>query len=202
MVVLALCALFTGASLLAAVLLHLSLGLTLAVVGAVAVVVAAAVVRTLPPRARTELRRRALAGAAGGIAGVALYDAVRLSLVAALHLHVRPLEALPLFGALIAGVVPHSPASWVIGTFYHYTNGVAFGVSYGIALGRRAWWWGIPWALGLEALMLMLYPGWLHIGAAVMEEFTLVSLCGHLAYGTGLGLGTTAVLRRNPSVLS
>jgi hypothetical protein len=196
-VVLALCALFSGAALLAAVLLRLSLGVTLAICGAFGLAFAAAIVRTLPLGARAELARRAIGGAAGGIAGVALYDAVRFTLVGALHLHVRPFEALPLFGALIAGVAPHSPASWVVGTLYHYLNGVMFGVSYGVALGRRSWLWAIPWALGLEALMLLLYPGWLHIGPAVLEEFTIVSLSGHLAYGCGLGLTTAAVVRRS-----
>jgi hypothetical protein len=196
-VIAATCALFSGASLIVAVLAHWSLGVALAAAAVFAAAVAAFTVASVPVAARQEFARRALAGVLGGLAGVAAYDLVRFGLVAGLHLQVRPFEALPLFGALIAGYAPGSSASWIIGTAYHYLNGVLFGMSYGIALGRKAWTWGIVWALGLELLMLSLYPGWLRIPQALMGEFTLVSLSGHLAYGTALGLVTTRVLRRS-----
>lgn len=196
-VALTLCALCSGASLFAAVLFRLPLGLTLAAFGIFAALTALAAVRIVPPSARNELGARALAGIAGGAVGVLFYDGIRLALVTTLHLQVKPFEALPLFGALIAGVTPQSLTSWIIGTLYHYLNGVMFGVSYGIALGRKSWLWGIPWALGLEAFMLMLYPGWLQIRSSMLGEFTVISLAGHLAYGTGLGLTTAALLRRS-----
>jgi hypothetical protein len=41
--------------------------------------------------------------------------------------------------------------------------------------------------MGLEAAMLTVYPGWLDL-EAVMEEFVTVSVFGHLAYGTALGI--------------
>jgi hypothetical protein len=170
--------------------------MTLAISAASASTAATLAVRSTPKPLRPELLLRSIAGIAGGLVGVGLYDAIRLSLVAGFGLHVRPLEALPLFGALIAGTNPQSKVSWIVGWTYHYTNGMTFGLSYGVAFGRRPWFWGIPFALGLEALMLSLYPGWLHIGAATLEEFTLVSLSGHLAYGCGLGLIASTILRR------
>jgi len=194
--VLTICALFTGAALLAAVLLHLSLALTLGILGAFAVALATLALRIVPVASRRELAVRAAAGAAGGALGVGLYDGVRLGIVSLGHLRTDPFAAVPFFGALITGADPHSHVASDIGLVYHYANGVFFGVSFGIALGRRSWWWGIPWALALELLMLTIYPGWLKIGPAMMEEFTVVSLSGHLAYGTGLGVATTALVRR------
>jgi hypothetical protein len=97
---------------------------------------------------------------------------------------------------LITGADVHSATAWDVGLIYHYLNGLMFGVSFGILLARRSWYWGIPWALALEFLMLTIYPGWLKIGPAMLEEFTIVSACGHLAYGTGLGLATTSLVRR------
>jgi uncharacterized membrane protein (DUF485 family) len=45
---------------------------------------------------------------------------------------------------------------------------------------------GIAFALMLEAFMLSLYPGWLRIAA--YAPFFTMSLIGHLAYGTVLGV--------------
>lgn len=195
-IVLTLCALFSGASLLAAVIGHVSLGATLVIFGICAAVIATVSVRLTPAQFRRELALRAGSGAIGGIVGVIAYDAARLSIVGVFHLHVRPLEALPLFGTLIVGAIPGSKVSWVVGWMYHYLNGIMFGTSYGIAFARRIWLWGIPFALCLETLMLLLYPGWLHIRPAVLEEFTAVSLCGHIAYGCGLGLTASSMMRR------
>jgi hypothetical protein len=41
--------------------------------------------------------------------------------------------------------------------------------------------------MGLEAAMLAIYPGWLDL-EAVMKEFVAVSVLGHIAYGTTLGM--------------
>ena len=194
--VLTICALFSGAALLAAVLLHLSLALTLGILGAFAVAFALLALRVVPVASRRELAVRAAAGAAGGALGVGLYDGVRFSVVSLGHLHTNPFAAVPIFGALITGANPHSQLAFDAGLAYHYANGVFFGVSFGVALGRRSWCWGIPWALALELLMITVYPGWLKIGPAMMEEFTVVSLSGHLAYGIGLGVATTALVRR------
>jgi hypothetical protein len=71
---------------------------------------------------------------------------------------------------------------------------VAFGCAYAVWFGHRPWWWGIGFALGLEACMLAIYPGWLDI--RTLGEFTTMSVVGHLVYGTVLGLGTAALLRR------
>ena len=96
-----------------------------------------------------------------------------------------PFDVFPIFGYAIAGSnVPHNVAT-IIGTFYHYTNGVLFAIAYTILFAPRGWWAGVLWALVLEALMLTIYPGWLHPRA--FNEFVSVSILGHLAYGSVLG---------------
>lgn len=83
-------------------------------------------------------------------------------------------------------------AKWV-GTVFHFVNGVTFAIAYAVWFGRRSWWWGIVFGLGLEAFMLAIYPGWLDIRA--IGEFTSISVVGHVCYGATLG-GTVAWLRR------
>jgi hypothetical protein len=108
-------------------------------------------------------------------------------------LHVSPFKALPFFGNALIGVAPGSTASWVAGTAFHLVNGVSFGVAYTVLAGRRNVLWAVGFGLGLEAFMLTLYPRWLQIEA--LQEFTQMSLLGHVAYGLSLGLVTNALLR-------
>lgn len=71
---------------------------------------------------------------------------------------------------------------------------MAFGCAYTVWFGHRRWPWGIAFALGLEAFMLAIYPGWLDL--RTLQEFTTMSVLGHLVYGSVLGLGTSWLLRR------
>jgi hypothetical protein len=73
-----------------------------------------------------------------------------------------------------------------------------FAVAYTILFGTVGWWAGILWALGLEALMLSVYPGWLN--PQPFGEFVSVSMLGHVAYGTVVGsLARWWLLRSGPS---
>jgi hypothetical protein len=82
-----------------------------------------------------------------------------------------------------------------IGSAYHYRNGESFAVAYSFLFGARDWKFAILWALFLEALMFTVYPGWLNL-RGVMAEFTVVSLSGHVVYGTVLGLVVRYRIRR------
>lgn len=201
--VLALAALMTGISLLVALFLHTSLALPLALVGTLAAITVALWCLRAPPAARAEAARRARYGVVAGLAATATYDVVRLLVVEGLRLHVHPFDTFVLFGQLIVGGPPR-PLAWVVGIAYHYSNGVLFGVAYLLLLAGRDWRFGVVWGLGLECLMLLVYPGWLNL-RLLMVEFTVMSLCGHLAYGAILGLlgrrwkGTWPVQRRHPA---
>jgi hypothetical protein len=48
----------------------------------------------------------------------------------------------------------------------------------------------------LEIAMFSIYPSWLHL-QAVMQEFTIVSIAGHFAYGSVLGLFCNRFLKIN-----
>jgi hypothetical protein len=184
--VLAAAALGSGAALLLAIFTHVSLALALALFGLVAALTTAAWCLRVPAEVRAVAARRALYGAAGGVVATLAYDVARLLVVTLLRLHVQPFATWVLFGQLIVGGGP-GPRAWVAGAAYHYVNGVLFAVAYSLLLSGRGWWFGPAWGLGLECLMLLVYPAWLDL-RLLMVEFTVMSLAGHLAYGATLGL--------------
>ncbi len=175
----------TGAALLVHVLAGISLGLALLGAGVVVALAGVVLWTQLPPLARAELRRRAGAGVVAGLIATLAYDAVRWLLVTLLHWTFWPFDVFPIFGQAIGGTGLTGTQAIIVGTLYHYTNGVMFAVAYTVLFGTVGWWAGIFWALGLEALMLSVYPGWLHPKA--FGEFVSVSMVGHLAYGTVVG---------------
>jgi hypothetical protein len=135
------------------------------------------------------------AGAIAGLVATLAYDTSRAVLVEVFDLKLNPFGA---FGAFGDALVPGSGTTgWVrwVGSGYHLVNGISFGIAYAGLFGRRGVLAGIGFALVLEAAMLALYPGWLHIEA--VREFTQVSLLGHLCYGAVLG-GLTRRLLPDP----
>jgi hypothetical protein len=178
-------ALASGAALLVHILAGISLGLALLAALVIVALAGTVLWLQLSPAARIELRRRAGAGALAGIAGTIAYDGVRFLLVTLLHWTFWPFDVYPIFGEAIGGTALTGTQALIIGTLYHYTNGVMFAVAYTILFGTVGWWAGILWALGLEALMLSVYPGWLHPKA--FGEFVSVSMLGHVAYGAVIG---------------
>ena len=177
----------SGAAFVTAVITHQSLAVPLAV----AVTVAGALVtfswRRASASVRTLILHRIRLGVVIGIAATLAYDGSRLALVELTGLHVGPFDALPLFGRALAGTSADPTAALLLGTAYHYLNGVTFAIGYCVLLRRRSWLYGVGWALLLEAAMLAVYPGWLSIDA-LLPEFTIMSMLGHLAYGTTLGI--------------
>jgi hypothetical protein len=140
------------------------------------------------------LRRRVLAGLWSGCAAIAAYDITRLAYVGSSGSTVRPFHALTLFGVGLIG--PEAP-TWmhvIAGTVFHLLNGITFAVAFSVWFGGRGPLWGIGWALALELCMLLLYPRWFRIPA--MGEFTVMSLLGHISYGTTLGIVDRRILRK------
>ncbi len=188
----------SGAALVVHVLTTISLGLAL--LGTAVIVALSCVVawRRLPPIARVEVARRARAGLVAGLAATVAYDGSRWIAVNVLHDTFWPFDIYPIFGQAIIGMGHGFGVITAIGVLYHYTNGLCFGVAYAIILGTRGWWTGVFWALGLETLMLAVYPGWLHPRA--FDEFVSISLLGHLVYGATLGLAGHGLLARGTRV--
>jgi len=175
----------SGAALLVHVFAQVSLGLTLLAAGVIVALAAAALWARLPPSARAEVARRVRVGALAGLLATVAYDGVRWVVVNVFHYTFWPFDIYPIFGHAIGGADLAGGWAIALGVLYHYLNGVAFAVAYTILFGATGWWAGILWALGLEALMLGVYPGWLHPRA--LGEFVSVSMIGHLAYGSVLG---------------
>ena len=122
-----------------------------------------------------------------GLLATIAYDVVRLLVVELFAIPISPFKAFPYFGYAISGENIAPTSAIAVGTMYHLTNGIFFSVSYNLLLGGRRWFYGLFWAVGLEILMLATYPTWLNLDA-VMNEFTEVSVAGHLAYGAVLGM--------------
>src|SRR5262249_40602915 len=116
----------------------------------------------LPAAARVEIGRRAKVGLMAGFLATVAYDIARWLILTILHDTVAAFHVFPLFGYAIGGTGLNPVGAVIIGTVYHYANGVLFAVAYAILLSPRGWWAGILWGLGLEALMLSMYPGWVH----------------------------------------
>jgi hypothetical protein len=182
----------SGAALIVHVLAGISLGLALLASGLIVVVAATVLWMRLPATARVEVAQRARAGVVAGLLATAAYDVARWILVTVMHYTFLPFDIFPIFGQAIGGTGLSFGAATALGIVYHYTNGVMFALSYALLFGPRGWWAGILWALGLEALMLSIYPGWLHPKA--FGEFVSVSMLGHVVYGSVLGITARRLL--------
>ena len=176
----------SGAALIVHILTRVSLGLALLCAAIIIIITGALTWKRLTPLARIELTRRTKAGLLAGPLAVLAYDSTRWVTTSLFHDTLGPFEVFPIFGRAIGGAdLPYNTAL-TIGVLYHVTNGLLFAIAYAILLGPRGWWTGILWGLGLETLMLTIYPGWLHLRA--LGEFATVSMLGHVAYGFVLGV--------------
>ena len=189
---LAMCSLTSGLALLLAIYFSLSLATTLGGLFVFVLATASGYWRRLDRRKRFSTSAKVKAGVLVGVLATASYDVARVLVVQATGWQVNPFKAFPIFGQLIVGQPAPSLHLWIAGSLYHLLNGVCFALGYTFALGGRHWMWGMFWGLGLEAIMLAVYPGWLNLDA-VLAEFTIVSIAGHLAYGLALGLGSRAL---------
>lgn len=153
--------------------------------------------RVAPPERRARFHEVVRVGAIAGLCATVAYDLSRLVLVRLFDLDVWPFAAFGAFGdALLPGA---GRQGWVrvVGGGYHLVNGVSFGIAYTGLFRRRGALVGIAYGLGLEAVMLALYPGWLSIEA--LREFTQMSLVGHVAYGATLGAVARRLLTPDPA---
>jgi hypothetical protein len=197
-VVLALLPLATGGGLTLMILTGVSLRVASAglLVGGAAVWVWT--LRAMSPDSRGWLRSRVTAGIRVGLPAVLAYDAARYGLVSIASLSFAPFHVFSLFGQALLGPSTPEGLAFVAGTLFHLANGLGFAIAYMIAVKRPNIVSGIAWALVLETAMLLLYPVWL--GSLLPGEFVPVSIAGHVAYGSVLGvLGQRVVAQREVS---
>jgi hypothetical protein len=177
----------SGAALLVAMWSRSSLGIILALFGLLIFTIYLLLWRRLTARLKAGIRSSAWLGVRAGILATLAYDVWRFLLVKVAGFRFNPFDMLSLFGALIVGTKSNGHVVFVVGTLYHYMNGIGFSMAYTFLLGRRHWMVAIAWALILEAVMFTVYPGWINLAAA-KKEFTIISLSGHIVYGAVLGL--------------
>ena len=180
----------------AALVVYILTGAPMALVLALLVLVGSLVVYAVlhaDPHGRATWLRRVRVGVPTGLLATALYDASRWVIATLADWHVSPFKAFPFFGQALLGEAGESLHVGA-GIAFHLLNGIAFGIAYVVWFGRRPVWVGIAYALGLEAFMLALYPGWLDIKA--LEEFTQMSVLGHVVYGATLALTARWLLVR------
>lgn len=187
----------TGAALLLNILAGWSLLAALGVTVLITVATAAYGWSRLGPFARAWARRRVLVGVVAGAVATAGYDVVRLALVRFGGFTFWPFDIFGVFGRALLGDLADPAVLRAVGVTYHLTNGICFGIAYTLVWGRRGVVTGLVWAMALEALMVGIYPGWLHIDT-LLGEFLSVSLVGHLTYGLLLGSVAQRLLRTPP----
>jgi hypothetical protein len=179
----------TGAALVIHILVDVPLWLS-----ATTTVAAAAVVFTMAarrhPAGREGGQQVIVAGAMAAVVALGAYDLARLAVCEVFDFSVTPFAAFEHFGAGLVGESASSGAKTAAGAVFHVTNGITFGIAYAVLAGRQLTWpgslaTGVAFGLGLEVVMLGLYPAWLQIPN--LREFTEMSLVGHVAYGATLG---------------
>ncbi len=174
----------TGAALVTLIVARISMPLAALVVAGIGITARRFALRDLDDTARARITHLTKRAVAAGFAATLAYDATRFGIVALARWDIRPFYAIPRFGQQFVGVDAPGPAQWLTGLTYHLLNGIGFAVAYALVVRRPRWATAVGWALGLEAAMVLMYPQWL--GINITKEFTMVSLGGHLAWGTGL----------------
>jgi hypothetical protein len=185
-VIAALGALSSGGALVATILLDRPLWLASVFVFVPGFITLVALSVMLRRDEQTLFLTRLRAGVIAGIGATAAYDIVRWVIERLDLVRPRSFVAIRVFGAGLTGRDATSDAALVAGWVFHAVNGIGFALAYIFVAAGRRFSYAIVYALALEAFMVSLYPGWL--GFTLNGEFLSVSVAGHLAYGTVLGL--------------
>jgi hypothetical protein len=192
-VVLLLLPLATGAALAIFILSGIPLPVAAAGVAAIGATAWFAAAFVLPRAAKRKLGLRVRVGFWSGVVATFAYDATRYGLVSIAALSFRPFHVWRLFGATFVGSDAPDELQIAVGALFHLSNGVGFAVAYALLVPRPGLITGLIWAALLELAMVSLYPSWLQLRA--IGEFLTVSIAGHAAYGSVLGLTARRLLR-------
>lgn len=185
----------SGAALLVYILSGISLLITFSVILAGAVVIGVIVWKTAPDPKKADLKKKFRIGLIAGLLAMIAYDLSRLLLVTLTPMTVWPFEAFMVFGQAFIGEEIRSTGVFLLGVIYHIVNALAFAVAYTLAFGKKGTWYGLAWAMILEVVMLLVYPGWLNIHK--IGQFITMSFFGHVFYGIVLGYSAKRLLLRN-----
>lgn len=124
-------------------------------------------------------------GLVGGFAATAAYDLSRLALRTGGLFDYDGFTAIYIFGSWITGTPMTTTASAIAGWFYHFWNGLSFGVFYTLTFGRSHWLYGVAYGTVMELMMLGLFPFFVRVSNQL--DFIGLSMAGHIVYGAVLG---------------
>ncbi|MBI3723763.1 hypothetical protein HY251_07410 [bacterium] len=135
-------------------------------------------------RGSAGLRSDIWTGTWTGFLAACAYDLFRVPFV----LSGMPLfKVFPAFGASITGLAPETVLAQGAGWAYHFSNGMSFGIMYVLLCGRKRWVLGIPFALAIEA-GLLLSPYARFFGIEPGPKFIAVTIAAHSVFGLALGV--------------
>lgn len=122
-------------------------------------------------------------GVVGGVLGAVAYDLIRVPF---LLFGLRLLSPIDSYGVLMLNAQASSPLTAFAGWWYHFSDGIGFGIAYAVVMRGRNWKWGLAWGMTLESIALVTplggYYGLRSSGLAIFGAYL-----GHLAYGAVLG---------------
>ena len=125
-------------------------------------------------------------GAAYGFLATVVYDVIRPLLKQVFHFQYPPFRAITVFGSLITGLPMGHPFGLTVGWIYHFWNGISFAMMYVLVRPRGGLVSGWAWGLGLQLLMLWVYPSLLKVR---LDDpgFLTMGIVGHSCWGLVLG---------------
>ena len=129
---------------------------------------------------------RAILGALCGLGATLAYDAIRPLLMWLFRYHFNPYRAMPIFGELITDQPRTTALAISIGWFYHFWNGLSFGVMFALVRPRGGPIAGLIWAMSLQGFMMWSYPTLLQVRLD-NPGFLMAGLVGHAVWGLVLG---------------
>lgn len=129
-----------------------------------------------------------VAGALGGLLGALAYDLFRLPFVYGLGRQLlAPIDS---YGVLLLDAETSSPLSGFVGWAYHFTNGIGFGVAYGLVARNRHIGWALLWAMVLETATVVTGFGptyGLVTDAGLNVVPIAIAYAAHVPYGLAVG---------------
>lgn len=175
----------SGAALVIAIVFHRPLWLASTFVFAPGMIALAALAVALRPEQQALFFARAKRGLVAGVLATGAYDLIRWVVETTDVVGTRSFLAIRAFGVGLTGLPAEHAGAAAAGWAFHACNGIGFAVAYVLVAAGRPWALGIAFALGLEAAVVTLYPGWL--GISLTREFLSVSILAHVAYSSVIG---------------
>ncbi len=148
----------------------------------------------------------------GIVAGIALSIALDIVRLTGFHLGYMSGNMPRMFGVMILDRMAEGPTPWsdFVGYFYHFVNGISFGLTYTLIFGRTRWWGGVLFAdlfveVGMMTLPPMIYmtgPFGLGLGKGLLNGVFITSLIAHTAMGAVLGVVQARYVKHPESILA